>query len=49
VQKLTVREAAENLGISEDAVRKRIQRGTLAHRKASDGHVYVYMVLPSFR
>jgi excisionase family DNA binding protein len=43
VQKLTVREAAENLGISEDAVRKRIQRGTLAHHKASDGYVYVYM------
>jgi uncharacterized protein YjbI with pentapeptide repeats len=43
VQKLTVREAAENLGISEDAVRKRIQRGTLAHSRSSDGHVYVYM------
>jgi hypothetical protein len=43
VQKLTVREAAEHLGISEDAVRKRIQRGTLAHRKSSDGHMYVYL------
>lgn len=43
MQKLAVREAAENLGISEDAVRKRIQRGTLAHHKASDGRVYVYM------
>jgi len=43
VQKLTVREAAGNLGISEDAVRKRIQRGTLAHHRSSDGHVYVYM------
>ena len=43
MQKLTVREAAENLGISEDAVRKRIQRGTVAHRKSSDDHVYVYM------
>ena len=43
MQKLTVREAAENLGISEDAVRKRIQRGTLAHHRSSDGHVYVYM------
>jgi excisionase family DNA binding protein len=43
VQKLTVREAAENLGISEDAVRKRIHRGTLAHHRSSDGHVYVYM------
>jgi hypothetical protein len=38
---LTVREAAEWLDISEAAVRKRIQRSTLAHRR-SDGHVYIY-------
>jgi hypothetical protein len=38
---LTVKEAAEWLDISEAAVRKRIQRCTLAHRR-SDGHVYVY-------
>jgi DNA-directed RNA polymerase specialized sigma24 family protein len=38
---LTVKEAAEWLDISEAAVRKRIQRCTLAHRR-SEGHVYVY-------
>ena len=38
---LTVKEAAEWLDISEAAVRKRIQRCTLAHRR-SDGHVFVY-------
>jgi hypothetical protein len=38
---LTVREAAERLGISEAAVRKRMQRNTLKHRKWPDGRVYV--------
>jgi hypothetical protein len=40
---LTVKEAAESLQISEDAVRKRMQRGTLRHDKTLDGHVYVYL------
>lgn len=30
-------EAAGRLGVSKDAVRKRIQRGTLAHGKWPDG------------
>jgi hypothetical protein len=38
---LTVREAAERLEISEAAVRKRMQRGTLDHEKWPDGRVYV--------
>jgi helix-turn-helix protein len=42
MQKLTVGEAAERLQISEQAVRKRLQRGTLPHAK-QDGHVYVYL------
>jgi hypothetical protein len=42
-KRLTVSEAAENLQISEDAVRKRVQRGTLRHDKTLDGHVYVYL------
>jgi excisionase family DNA binding protein len=41
--RLTVSEAAEKLQISKDAVRKRIQRGTLRHDKTLDGHVYVYL------
>jgi hypothetical protein len=40
---LTVREAAEWLEISEAAVRKRMERGTLDHEKWLDGRVYVYM------
>jgi excisionase family DNA binding protein len=43
MERLTVREAAERLAISEEAVRKRVQRGTLPHAKPSDGHVYVFL------
>lgn len=38
---MTVKSAAELLGISEHAVRQRINRGTLEHEKADDGRVYV--------
>lgn len=43
MERLTVREAANRLGISEEAVRKRMRRGTLAHSKWPDGRVYVYI------
>jgi hypothetical protein len=43
MKRLTVTEAAERLKISEDAVRKRMQRGTLARGKGPDGRVYVYL------
>jgi helix-turn-helix protein len=39
----TLREAAEALGISKEAVRKRVKRGTLPHAKGEDGRVYVYL------
>jgi hypothetical protein len=39
----TVREAAEILGISKEAVRKRISRGTLHSDKAPDGAVRVFV------
>jgi excisionase family DNA binding protein len=42
-EKLTVAEAAERLGVKEQAVRKRIARGTLRHAKDDDGRVYVYL------
>src|SRR5215210_1044847 len=42
LDRLTVQEAAARLGVKEDAVRKRIQRGSLAHEK-EDGRVYVYL------
>ena len=42
-ERLTIQETARRLGGSEGAVRKRVARGTLAHEKASDGRVYVYL------
>jgi predicted ArsR family transcriptional regulator len=39
-----VQEAARRLGVKEDAIRKRMQRGTLKHEKdPTDGRVYVYL------
>ena len=43
LDRLTVAEAAERLGVKEQAVRKRIARGTLQHAKDEDGRVYVYL------
>ena len=40
---MTVQEAARRLGVKDDAIRKRIQRGTLEHDKDPDGRVYVYL------
>ena len=39
VDRLTVAEAAARLGISSDAVRSRLNRGTLEGRKEADGWV----------
>ena len=41
--RVTVREAALLLGVSEGAIRKRVDRGTLKHDKDTDGRVYVYL------
>ncbi len=41
--RLDVNRAAEVLGISTDAVRKRARRGTLASEKDADGHLYVWL------
>ncbi len=38
---MTVQEAARRLGVKDDAIRKRIQRGTLDFEKDLDGRVYV--------
>jgi excisionase family DNA binding protein len=43
LDRLTVVEAAERLGVKEQAVRKRVARGTLHHTKDEDGRVYVYL------
>jgi hypothetical protein len=42
-RKASVREAADALGISVEAVRGRIKRGTISHEKAPDGGVYVWL------
>jgi hypothetical protein len=39
----TVHEAANALGVSVDAIRKRIQRGTIAYERREDGRVYVLL------
>jgi excisionase family DNA binding protein len=41
--RITVQEAAQRLGVKEDAIRKRIQRGSMRHEKAEDGRVYVWV------
>jgi excisionase family DNA binding protein len=41
---LTVAQAAAALNISQDAVRKRISRGTIPHDRDESGRVYVYLV-----
>jgi hypothetical protein len=41
--RVTIREAAARLGVTEGAVRKRIQRGTLPQEQGEDGRVYVYL------
>jgi hypothetical protein len=43
VRRLPLREAAQLLGVSKDAVRQRIRRGTIRSEKGEDGRVYVYV------
>jgi uncharacterized protein (DUF3084 family) len=41
--RLTIQQAARRLGVKEDAIRKRVKRGSLEHDKDPDGRVYVYL------
>ena len=43
LDRLTVAQAADALSISQDAVRKRIARGTIPHDRDESGRVYVYL------
>src|SRR5215210_2033649 len=43
--RVTIREAAARLAVTEAAIRKRIQRGSLDKEMGSDGRVYVYLDL----
>jgi hypothetical protein len=43
--RVTIREAAARVGVTEAAIRKRIQRGSLGREMGQDGRVYVYLDL----
>src|SRR5918994_851383 len=43
LDRLTVAQAAERLGVTQDAVRKRIARGTIRHEKDYEGRILVYL------
>ncbi len=43
MDRLSLKEAAEILGISEDGVRKRVKRGSIPHDRDEDGKLYVYL------
>lgn len=43
MERLTVAEAARRLGVSSEAVRKRIKRGTVEHDQDEGGLTYVYV------
>jgi hypothetical protein len=43
LDRLTVAQAADALNISQDAVRKRIARGTIPHDRGESGRVFVYL------
>ena len=42
-RRVTMREAADLLGVSEEAIRKRVERGTLRSEVGEDGSRYVYL------
>ena len=42
-KRLDVKQAAQVLGVSTDAVHKRVRRGSLESDKDENGHVYVYL------
>lgn len=42
-ERFTVPEAADHLGLSQDAVRKRIKRHTIEHERDHDGRVFVFL------
>ena len=43
LDRISVAQAANRLGITQDAVRKRIARGTIRHEKDYEGRIFVYL------
>ena len=46
-ERLSVAEAARVLGVTRDAIHKRINRGSIEHEKGEDGRFYVYVDISS--
>jgi hypothetical protein len=42
-ERVSVPQAADHLGTTVDAIRKRVQRGTIPHEKDSDGRVWILL------
>jgi hypothetical protein len=45
VDRVTVPEAAEMMGVTQSAIRKRVHRGTIPWDKGHEGRIYVYVDL----
>src|SRR5215217_6146435 len=43
LDRITVAQAADRLGVTQDAVRKRVARGTIRHDKDAEGRIFVYL------
>jgi hypothetical protein len=43
MESMSLKDAAEVLGISEDGVRKRVKRGSIPHNRDEVGKLYVYL------
>jgi hypothetical protein len=43
VSRVSVYQAAEVMGVTVDAIRKRVARGTIPHEKDEDGRVWVIL------
>ena len=43
VERLSVTEAAERLGVTRDDIHKRIRMGSIEHEQGADGRFYVYV------
>ena len=43
LDEISVAQAAHRLGVTQDAVRKRIARGTIRHEKDHEGRIFVYL------
>jgi predicted ArsR family transcriptional regulator len=43
VERVTIAQAAKQLGITQEAIRARIRRGSIESNKGEDGRTYVYL------